>query len=371
MGGDWSELLQDLLVMIAKRIQLVEDFTAFSGVCTSWRAAASKQNFEKSWPTLPMLMLAEKKDSDDREFYSLSRGKIWRTLPLPEAKGKKCIETRGWLLTITSSGDMKLLHPFSRVQIELPHLTFPYYECDEYEDGEERPYSFIRRAVLSANPSETSNFVLMVVHSCGTNLGFWRSGDKSWTGIVSRQGAFSDVNYHNGKFYAISYGGQIWSWDVTAPDLTVAQRIFCIDVALIRCRESYVVESSGELLIVSRDGAGISSDCETYGATNFRVIQLDIMKSRWNELSSLGERAIFVGFNGAFSVDSTSFPGIIRPNCIYFTDDSDEAFRYTNSQLGGGKDMGVYNLEDGKIERFEDVRSFSLICPPIWVSPSL
>ncbi|KAL3499367.1 hypothetical protein ACH5RR_038460 [Cinchona calisaya] len=322
MGGDWSELMQDLLVMIAKRIQLVEDFTAFRGVCTSWRAAASKQNFEKSWPTLPMLMLAEKKDSDDREFYSLSRGKIWRTLPLPEAKGKKCIETRGWLLTITSSGDMKLLHLFSRVQIELPHLTFPYYECDEYEDGEERPYSFIRRAVLSANPSETSNFVLMVVHSC-------------------------------------------------APDLTVAQRIFCIDVALIRCRESYVVESSGELLIVSRDGAGISSDGETYGATNFRVIQLDIMKSRWNELSSLGERAIFVGFNGAFSVDSTSFPGIIRPNCIYFTDDSDEAFRYTNSQLGGGKDMGVYNLEDGKIERFDDVRSFSLICPPIWVSPSL
>ncbi|KAL3499364.1 hypothetical protein ACH5RR_038457 [Cinchona calisaya] len=361
MGGDWSELLQDLLVMIAKRIQLVEDFTAFRGVCTSWRAAASKQNFEKSWPTLPMLMLAEKKDSDDREFYSLSRGKIWRTLSLPEAKGKKCIETRGWLLTIPSSGDMKLLHPFSRVQIELPHVPFPFY------DG----YSFIRRAVLSANPSETSNFVLMVVHSRGKNLGFWRPGDKSWTGIVSRQGAFSDVNYHNGKFYAISYGGQIWSWDVTAPDLTVAQRLFCIDFRLIGGRESYVVESSGELLIVSRDGAGIASYGETYGATNFRVIQLDLIRSRWNELRSLGERAIFVGFNGAFSVDSTNFSGIIRPNCIYFTDDSDEAFRYTNSHLGGGKDMGVYNLEDRKIGRFDDVRSFSLICPPIWVAPSL
>ena len=30
--------------------------------------------------------------------------------------------------------------------------------------------------------------------------------------------------------------------------------------------------------------------------------------------------------------------------------------------------MGVYNLEDGHIERFDDVQSFSLISPPAWVA---
>ena len=91
----WSSLLPDLLVSIATKIQLVEDFMAFRGVCTSWRAAAHVDKFVKSWPNVPLLMLAEKEDSDDREFYSLSRGRIWRTLSLPEAKDKKCVESRG------------------------------------------------------------------------------------------------------------------------------------------------------------------------------------------------------------------------------------------------------------------------------------
>ncbi|KAL3498807.1 hypothetical protein ACH5RR_041539 [Cinchona calisaya] len=367
--GDWSQLIPDLLVSIARRIQLVEDFVAFGGVCSSWRAAATKDNFVKSWPTVPLLMLAEEKDCEDREFYSLSRGKIWRRLSLPEAKGKKCMESRGWFVTLEgNSGEMNLLHPFTRVQIELPNQkTFPDYELYEPEN----PRCFLLRAVLSADPSDTSDYVLVVVHSGGRHLGFWRPGDKSWTRIAAkRTGAFSDVNYYKGKFYAIDYSGRIWIWEDGDDE---ARFLFCIDTRIIDvdARQWYLVESEGELLIVGRDGVHFEDDEETYGATNFRVIHLDLVKSDWKEIRNLGERAIFVGHNSALSVDVASFPGIIKPNCIYFTDDSIEAYYWTLSQQGGGKDMGIYNLEDGKIERFDSIQSFSLIGPPVWISPSL
>ncbi|KAL3497857.1 hypothetical protein ACH5RR_040589 [Cinchona calisaya] len=164
MGEDWSELLPDLLFMIARKIQVVKDFTAFRGVCTSWRGAASKQDFNKPWPRqFPLLMLSEKQESDDREFISLSKG-------------------------------------------------------------------------------------------------YWRPGDKSWTRVKRPEdfefGAISDLNYYKGKFYAIDFG-----------------------------------------------------------------------------------------------------------------DDSVEAYTWTKQ--GGGKDMGVYNLENGKIQRFDHFQSFSLISPPVWVMISI
>ncbi|XP_027099107.1 probable F-box protein At1g44080 [Coffea eugenioides] len=360
--SDWSELLPDLLIMIARRIQLMEDFMAFRGVCTSWRAAASVDNFVKSWPTVPLVMLAEKKDTDYREFYSLSRGKIWRRMPLPEAKGKKCIESRGWLITISSSGDMSLLHPFSRAQIELPNQsTFPEHDINP------DPFFNVTSAVLSASPSETSDFVVVIVGGGGRFLLLWRPGDMSWTRIESAQyGAFNDVYFYKGKIYAITYGGHIWVWDMLDPP--EAQYCFTINRELIDFRRSRLVESAGKLFVVARDGAEYDDDEQTYGVMNFRVVQLDLIKREWKEIDNLGDMAIFVGHNGGFSLDATRFPSIIKPNCIYFTDDAIEA--YTCTEEGGGKDMGVYNLEDGHIERFDDIQSFSLISPPVWVAPS-
>ncbi|XP_027096155.1 probable F-box protein At1g44080 [Coffea arabica] len=239
--SDWSELLPDLLIMIARRIQLMEDFMAFRGVCTSWRAAASVDNFVKSWPTVPLLMLAEKKDTDYRKFYSLSRGKIWRRMPLPEAK---------------------------------------------------------------ASPSETSDFVVVIVGGGGRFLLLWRPGDMSWTRIESAQyGAFNDVYFYKGKFYAITYGGHIWVWDMLDPP--EAQYYFTINRELIDFRRSRLVESAGELFVVARDGAEYDDDEQTYGVTNFRVVQLDLIKREWKEIDNLGDMAIFVGHNDGFSLDAT------------------------------------------------------------------
>lgn len=142
--ANWAELVQDLLILIARRIDFVEDFSAFGRVCRSWRSVAVKENFKGS-QQIPWLMLAEEEEEEEegeggdknnravngRRFVSITEGVAIGKLMLPEARGKRCLETRGWLVTISESGDMNLLHPLTRVQVSLPPITTLKY----YEDG--------------------------------------------------------------------------------------------------------------------------------------------------------------------------------------------------------------------------------------------
>ncbi|PHT57678.1 hypothetical protein CQW23_00041 [Capsicum baccatum] len=59
--GEWAELPDDLIAMIANRVKVLEDFIAFSVVCTSWRTVATKENFDAfNSPQAPLLMLPDK-----------------------------------------------------------------------------------------------------------------------------------------------------------------------------------------------------------------------------------------------------------------------------------------------------------------------
>ncbi|PHT61338.1 hypothetical protein T459_34819 [Capsicum annuum] len=74
--ANWAELSKDLSDVIVKRVKLIEDFIAFSVVCTSWRNSATKANFDFLSPQLPLLMLADKGDVDYRKFYSRRKFRI-------------------------------------------------------------------------------------------------------------------------------------------------------------------------------------------------------------------------------------------------------------------------------------------------------
>lgn len=210
--------------------------------------------------------------------------------------------------------------------------------------------------------------VLMGVSDDGFYLAFWRPGDKLWTTSESLIHGICDVNFYQGKFYAICYSGDVWVWD--GLELTVAQPKLIMNAFVdLFCKQLYLVVSWGELLVVVRNPNG-----EEYGVTIFSVLQLDVLNRQYKEIRSLENNAIFVGNNAAFSIDVTDATnwiggqGIIEANSIYFCDDCAEEYWF--SELGGGKDMGVYQLEDTSIQRFYGVNSYSLICPPLWVSPS-
>ncbi|CAI9092809.1 OLC1v1028146C1 [Oldenlandia corymbosa var. corymbosa] len=250
------------------------------------------------------------------------------------------------------------------------------------------------KAVLSANPRRVSDFVLTVIYAGRAFLGFWRPGDLVWTRLLSsppRYPTFRDVTYHDGKFYAVSTVGQVCVWDHKSSPHAFQLFLIIDREFFLPFREAYVVESSSsgsdELLVVTRNGTDVNGfDVEdladvvdwSYGVTNFKVLRLDVTKCEWEGITSLGMNAIFVGHGAAKSVLASDFPGVVKPNCIYFTDDCIECYCYHEISeskgrgggllgLGGGEDMGTYNLEDGSIERFSDIQSYSFICPPIWI----
>ncbi|PHT57878.1 hypothetical protein CQW23_00241 [Capsicum baccatum] len=91
--ANWAELPNDMIALIAKHVEVIEDFIVFSAVCTSWRTATPKDNFDVLWPQLPLLMLGYAKDCNYLEFYSLSKKKVSR-LYVPEAKWRTCFPSK-------------------------------------------------------------------------------------------------------------------------------------------------------------------------------------------------------------------------------------------------------------------------------------
>lgn len=122
--ANWSGLDLDILREIAERITSLTDYIAFRRVCTSWKSATTSMKFiirDNPNPNQMPVLLPAKRCSYNREFYSLSNHRIDEVY-LPESIAKKCFSSMGWLITVSQEWSMSLLHPFSRLQIKLPHI---------------------------------------------------------------------------------------------------------------------------------------------------------------------------------------------------------------------------------------------------------
>lgn len=96
---------------------------------------------------------------------------------------------------------------------------------------------------------------------------------------------------------------------------------------------------------------------------SFQVFKYDLENVKWSKVKALGRKTLFVGYNSSFWVEDNT--GVIKANCIYYTDDVIELYR--GSINGGGRDMGIYHLSDGKIESLFIGESRSILTPPIWL----
>ncbi|KAL3499667.1 hypothetical protein ACH5RR_038760 [Cinchona calisaya] len=212
--ANWSELQDDILVVIAQHITKIEDYVSFGSVCKSWRvAAASKKDFKGLllWQQIPCLMLPtqDDKDDEDREFYSLMERQVMARVNLPKLKGKKkFFESLGWLLLIGQDGDMSLLNPFSfeNNEIKLPNQnTLPGYDYFYIN----QPHSFVSKMVLSARPNEAEDYVVILICGYVQFLAYWKPRDQSWNRIKTRNSTYPDVVFHNGRCYVIDFDGYI------------------------------------------------------------------------------------------------------------------------------------------------------------------
>jgi hypothetical protein len=192
-----------------------------------------------------------------------------------------------------------------------------------------------------------------------------------------------------------------------------------INMNIQRHIQKYIVESSGDLLLVSRFRGGHfyskfysfeeEFDCKEnesndedpkddfedensqddvedegtkdesdrkdindkpYVTIRFKVQKLERctqegseFKYKWVKVDSLGDQILFVGDSSSLSLTASSLNGI-KPNCINFTDDDLYLFSWTHN--GGGSDMGVFSMEDATIKPHYSCRSHSFFCSPLW-----
>ncbi|KAL5837763.1 hypothetical protein ACOSQ3_014932 [Xanthoceras sorbifolium] len=390
MVKNWAELNHNLLVEIATRIKVYEDFVAFCRVYSSWRSveiasriklyqdycvvsrhellcssswqsAAVMENLSFKCSKLPWLMLPQRY-SNLRDFFDLSKGTTHQIM-LPEAKGNKmCFSSKGWLITLDQHWNMNLLHPFSRITIKLPHSTTfrDWFSLRTYKF-----LFFMTKFVLSSNPLVSSDYVLMVIYGATAKLAYCKAGDKQWTSINTRK-TYYDINYYKGQFYALDCHGEIMACDIKNGEVSpVAQ----LPSGCCSCLEKlYLVESEGKFLVIIREGAQVRPKREnshknihaTYG---FLVFEVDLSTTTWTKVEDLGNRTLFLGYNSSLSISNACG---CEHNCIYFTEDSAES--YFHRRKGGGEDMGIYYMKDGSIVR--QFMGYSPITPPMWVEQS-
>ncbi|KAJ0091462.1 hypothetical protein Patl1_14837 [Pistacia atlantica] len=132
----------------------------------------------------------------------------------------------------------------------------------------------------------------------------------------------------------------------------------------------YLVESEGSLLAITREGVHVrpiyeGSEICCYGTYGFRVFEVNFESDTCEEVKNLGNNTVFVGDNSSFSVKASEVMGY-KPNSIYFTNDCWESYLGMDEEEKlemTMMDMGIYMMEDGRIEPHFKGTSISYITP--------
>ncbi|KAL3521393.1 hypothetical protein ACH5RR_019542 [Cinchona calisaya] len=409
--ADWANLLPDLLAMIAQRLA-AHDFIVFCAVCQSWLSASHTLKEKPALP--PWLVLAEEENNKEvsrRGFFSLSTFKTYE-FELPEASGRKCIGANyGCFLTLGTDLQINLVNPFTRKQINLPPML-TLEEQFNYSD-EFRPEDcigmFVCKVALSTNPwanEDLTSCVVALIYGEFCILAFARLEDRLWTNIRVPNRCYEDIIYYRGKFLAVDCHGTIVVCDIdnnNNGDRPIARKLLAPRPPGTRdTDQKYLVESSsGYLLLVIRfrkgtlfEGGEDDGQKLRYYTVGFSVLKLDkcgtsacddhhhlqedqgssrntttitTPKYRYKltEVNNLGDMALFLGRNPSVFLPASKFGGSLRANCIYFTDDNSELFH--SEPGGGGRDMGIFDMETRIIEPHYPGYSRHTFSTPFWL----
>ncbi|KAI3407573.1 F-box domain-containing protein [Psidium guajava] len=350
MAENWADLLPELLELCSRRL-LLEDWFAFRSVCSAWRAAACEERFDVPW-----LMLEDERSTECAEFRSLFSLRVHK-VALPEVKGKMCFSSRGWIFTVHDSG-IRMLNPLSRAanryRDDIIKLPGEYKLTGRFE---------MNKFALSASPSSSPNYEVMVACWPYGPLGFWKPGNEEWK-ILTPSGPdpidyFADVIHYQGQFVAVNSSGSILRCDPDGPDpmQVVVEMPPAFQDSMKFNVQVFLVGVAGHLWLVYRFAQPEDLWTTTRG---FQVFSTNLDTGKWTKLESMGNVSLFVGFNSSFSVHVDENQHGIKPNCIYFT---------------GFQDVGTYYMEDGRIE-FDKKADITvdpprwIDSPPLWIEPS-
>ncbi|CAM0875898.1 unnamed protein product [Alopecurus aequalis] len=364
---DWTRLPQDLLVAIFVELEIPDLFRS-GAVCTSWHSAYCifrrlRLSSPKQSPCL--LYSSEAGGPDAATLYCPSTGATFH-IPMrePGLRLRSLLPVgsgHGWLVVADEVSNLHLLNPLTGGHVSLPPITtFQFVEGSLDDQGNlvytftsksHQPYSLpavearenmYERAVLSCSPSAGSACIVLLMHMPFRELSFARVGDERWTRIPAGDSTglqwsnfHSDAVYStaDGLFYIVRSDESMHTLDLNGPN-PVATKI------MPGAKKSdepykYIIQTPwGDLLQAWRFRKSfepplsfvVPDDCDYFdprvelNMTELRLYKVDVHGQRLVKVDSVGDHALFLGYNGSMCLPVKDFPGL-KPNCAYVTDD--------------------------------------------------
>ncbi|XP_064961716.1 probable F-box protein At4g22060 [Musa acuminata AAA Group] len=289
---DWSSLTEPLLRSVLRRLDSLEDFFAFRGVCRSWRELAAPTPDALS-AQLPLILLT-RFPAYTEAFYDLDRRRLYRAqLPWRVHSRRSVAYAHGHLITATDPPNSKLLlwNIFSESRIRLPKVPEPF-----------------RRVRLSSHPSDPAlDCIVVLFAKRSTVLQYCRVGDSLWTIRDWSMLRMVDdmIFFRDNRLYALTATMQL-----VVVDLAADPKLWLLGDGGRRAaeghRERWLAESGGELMVLCHRFRG-----------GFDVCRWDSGSCSWVEVLDLGGRTVFLGSMGFAGSIAAAGSGI-RGNCIYY-----------------------------------------------------
>ncbi|XP_062219869.1 uncharacterized protein LOC133919484 [Phragmites australis] len=294
----WSELPSELLTDIAGWITELADIARFRSVCSSWRTAAVDAAAAPP-PQPPWLLLPS---SPSRLFFCPREDRIYPDLRLPPPAAEAHRRRRrlyasphGWALAIDPTDlAASLVHPFTGGTRPLPPLPAFFAETDDL--------------VWDWSPHG-------VMASCGEGLLFCASDPHaaSWAPIPALADCnASSINYADGEFFVFEED-VCRTTIVDAVTLAVAAVIPAPAVELTSEARLAVAGDELFLLVKSKWMYLFGNDVDFSKAFHVNHRSVD---PAWQELTDIGDRALFVDSLHGFAVQTAGF-GNLESNTIY------------------------------------------------------
>ncbi|KAE8008803.1 hypothetical protein FH972_005278 [Carpinus fangiana] len=211
--GRWDEVPDDMMGEILGRLNII-DRIRLGGVCKSWRSIVKQKDIHSA-PSVPWLLLPHAPICNSLSFFSMSEG-IVHNIKLPKAAhGGWCFgSSKGWLTIARGTHDdpqVFLLNPISGFQRHLPSLTtIPSFK--DFVDMGSLGWdpncvtSFIQKIELSS--TDLSRCIVTAIFRLPTAnfLAVCKVGDKEWSvfqGLKEKGSYCFDIKFHEDKLCAL------------------------------------------------------------------------------------------------------------------------------------------------------------------------
>ncbi|KAH7658662.1 F-box domain-containing protein [Dioscorea alata] len=363
--ADYANLSRNILQEIIKYLSF-PDYIRFGAVCSHW-FNVSNEGYHSPQKQLPWLVCF---DIDFPKFFNPSEEKVYQ-IEMPELHGRYCAgSSHGWLITIDLDLNINLVNPFSKAQIDLPLLPFDTFgvryqklcEISWLNYPKQKRDKLIYKAVLSADPSKSSDYIVIAIYFANSKLAFWRPSDLTWI-VINTHSFVEDIVWCNGAFYVVDSSNHVCLVDLGINNKLI--KINSLDNGYLKTVEKYIVDFMGELLLVYKstnpikdhynddnNDADEDEDDLNYHENEFdhtiyfKLFKLDQKENKFIKIKNINGYVLFLGSNHAMMIPTATVADKTKNNIIYFTD-----YIYANYMFGYSE-SGIYNIRERSITPF-------------------